>query len=155
MMRTNFLWVLIGVLLLGISLTLSHRFPHWLQASSDIRLSSDPACALQSAPCATVLPGGGRIELDITPRPLLPASPLRVEVRVEGFQPAAMAIEFTGVEMNMGLNRAELERHPAGRFHAMVSLPVCTAGRMLWQATLIFDGPAGRLAVPFRFHAPP
>lgn len=146
---------LIVFLALTILVVLGQRFGPSLLAPGETSLAVDPACNLQQGPCAASLPEGGRLELSITPRPLLPLKPLTVEVAITGPRPQQVEIEFTGVEMSMGLNRVVLVGGADGRFGGTANLPVCTTGRMLWQATVRIDSGGRQFALPFRFYSPP
>ncbi len=108
------------------------------------------ACDLNAQPCAAELPGGGRVELSITPRPIPLLKPLQVNARLVGVAAEAIDIDFAGVAMDMGENRLRLVADGHGNFSATAMLPVCVSGRMTWQATLLIAGVAAR----FRFAAP-
>lgn len=111
----------------------------------------DTACSLQNGPCASDLPGGGRIELAIAPRPIPLLQPLNLSVKVQGMKARAVEVDFTGVDMNMGYNRPKLQREGSGLFSGQTTLPVCITGRMEWQAVVVVSGDKGKVAAPFRF----
>lgn len=142
------LWLLIGVLTLAILSVLAQR----LQAPDTVRLSE---CDLQQGVCTADLGQGRRVALSMTPRPLLPARPLQIEVSVEGMAARQVDIEFSGVDMNMGLNQVSLAAAAPGSFLGQASLPVCTTGRMLWQANLRIVATDTTQTVGFRFFSPP
>jgi hypothetical protein len=96
------------------------------------------------------LPGGGRIELSITPRPIPFLQTLRVEVTVSGVEPGKVEVDFAGESMNMGYNRSEFPAAGAGRYVGAAALPVCVSGSMTWVATVIIETDRQRIAVPYR-----
>lgn len=124
-----------------------------------LRPSSDLAaplsdCDLNFGPCRAGLPGGGTVELSLSPRPVPALAPLQLEVKTEGVAADRVEVDLAGVDMNMGYNRPLLT--PAGepgRFLGPASLPVCTTGAMTWQATVLIQSGGKSLAVPFRFRS--
>lgn len=125
----------------------------WLSPppATTVSAALDTACDLHAGPCASAIPGGGRIELSIEPRPIPLLRPLRLAVKVEGMEAGKVEIDFTGVDMNMGYNRPELKRENGNRFTGQATLPVCITGRMAWQATVMATTDKIRVAAPFRF----
>lgn len=110
-------------------------------------------CRLDREVCSATLPDGGRVELALEPRPVPKAAPMRVILMVRGAQPAQAAIEFRGVEMNMGVHRLPLAAGGDGRFSADTTLPVCVTGRMLWQASVDLEFGRRVMTIPFRFES--
>jgi len=108
-------------------------------------------CDLHQGACSSALPGGGRISLSIAPREIRPMTPLELEVRLEGVEASAVSIDFVGVSMDMGLNRAGLRQTAPGRFTGQGMLPVCVRRRMIWDGRVLAETPRGRLAAAFRF----
>ena len=111
-------------------------------------------CDLNAQTCAAELPGGGRIALSITPRPIPVVKPLQVRAHLSGIAVDKLEIDFAGVSMDMGYQRQQLVADGHGSFSGEAMLPVCVTGRMTWQATLLIDSGRQRFAVPFRFAAP-
>ncbi|BCB27965.1 hypothetical protein SKTS_28510 [Sulfurimicrobium lacus] len=111
----------------------------------------DTTCDLQAGPCSSAIPGGGRIELAIAPRPIPLLQPLRLNVKVQGMEARAVEVDLTGVDMNMGFNRPKLQRDGSGQFSGQTTLPVCITGRMAWQAVVVVTGDKAKVAAPFRF----
>jgi hypothetical protein len=77
--------------------------------------------------------------------------PLHLEVVVEGAEASDVELDFRGVDMNMGLNRARLHGESDGVFEGEGMLPVCASGRMLWEARVLLQTERGLVAAPFRF----
>ncbi len=125
----------------------------WLRPNpaNTVSAALNTSCDLHAGPCTSTLPGGGRIELSIEPRPIPLLRPLSLAVRVEGLDARRVEIDFTGVDMNMGYNRPELKRENGNRFTGQATLPVCITGRMAWQAMVLVTTNDIRAAAPFRF----
>lgn len=128
-----------------------HRFSPLLLPKADLTANVEPGCDLQRRACPASLPGGGRIELSITPRPIAFLQPLRIEVTTERIEAASVTVDFAGESMNMGYNRSELKAVAPGRHTGEASLPVCVTGAMTWIATVIIETDRQRIAVPYRF----
>lgn len=120
----------------------------------DINLNIDPECALNDAACKTTLANSGTMNFSINPRPILGASPLSFEFSVENIQVQAAVLVLTGVSMNMGSYRFELEPEGDGVYVAEGNLPVCVRNQMLWQAEVWLNTlEQGLMKVPYRFTA--
>jgi hypothetical protein len=130
---------------------IGHQMSPLLLPKADATGIVEPGCDLQRKACPATLPGGGRIELSITPRPIPFLQALRVEVTIVGIEPRKVEVDFAGESMNMGYNRSELTAHDSGRYGGEVSLPVCVSGGMTWVATVIVETDGERIAVPYRF----
>ncbi len=114
-------------------------------------LAPEPGCDLRSGPCGAVLPDGRRLELAVRPRSLPLMEPLTLTVTVPGPLAAEPAVTVTGVNMDMGVQRADLEPAGEGVYQGQVVLPICSSRRMEWQARVGLATAAGPVAVPFRF----
>jgi hypothetical protein len=111
----------------------------------------DPACDLRLGPCSASFPGGGELSFEIRPRAIPVLAPLALNVEVRGLESGVVQVDFSGVDMNMGLNRVNLEQAGVGRFEGEGMLPTCVRNRMAWEAKVFVETPAGLLAAPFRF----
>lgn len=118
---------------------------------ADLTIAPEAGCDLHRQACAARLPDGGRMELSILPRPIPLVTTLQVEVKTMGYAADRVAVDFAGVDMNMGLNRPQLAMTGAGTFRGEAALPVCVTGNMQWQATVIVESGRSRVAIPFRF----
>lgn len=119
-------------------------------------VKAEPAagCDLGRAPCAADVPGGGRIELSVEPRPIPVLKPLSLTVRVEGLQASAAEVDLTGVDMPMpAFSPARLTEDGPQRFSGTAILPACTQTRMTWQASVLVRADSGEILAPFRFEA--
>lgn len=119
--------------------------------------AASPACDLNAAPCAVTLADGGAGQLEISPRPIPVTQTLQVVWREPAGQagaalPEAVDLQFEGVEMDMGFNRARLTRQADGSYAGNAMLPVCMTGSMRWRAR-VERGPQ-RDAASIEFTAP-
>lgn len=110
-------------------------------------------CRLDRQTCSTALPEGGVLEMTLEPRPVPSSAPVQVSVVLRGLQPDKVAVDFQGVEMNMGLHRLHLADRGGGRYAGETTLPVCVTGKMVWQATARLEVGRKDLAIPFRFES--
>lgn len=125
----------------------------WLvpNPEASVTASLDPACDLHAGPCRVDIPGGGRIELSIEPRPIPLLRPLKLAVKTQGLDARQVEVDFTGMDMNMGFNRPQLKREGDERYVGETVLPVCITGRMTWQAAVMVTTPGVKAIAPFRF----
>ena len=142
------------ILALAIVAVVGYKYSPLLLPKADLTLAPVAGCVLQKQACHAEVPGGGRIELDIAPRPIPVIRPMRVAVAISGLTANQVEIDFTGVTMNMGLNRQTLAANGNGGFTGEATIPVCITGRMAWRATLVVETDRQRIAVPFLFEAP-
>ena len=145
------LWGIVGLLAAALAITAAVKLSPQLNPPQKINLPLDPACDLHQGPCAALLPGGGRLEFSLEPRPIPVLKPLRLEVRATGFKADSMEVDFAGVDMKMAFNRPRLGPGKDGLFTGQTSLPVCVRDKMSWQATVLVESSGKQIAVPFRF----
>lgn len=151
-MNTRQLVATIAALMVAISAAVGAKL--WLGNPPPLPIVSAPlntSCDLHAGPCSSVVPGGGKIELSIEPRPIPLLRPLNLVVKTQGLEAHRVEIDFIGVDMNMGFNRPELKREKDNRFAGQATLPVCITGRMEWQATVLVTSDNITAAAPFRF----
>lgn len=149
MTKKNFydLAIVALVAVLGI---LGYYLAPLLQPKSDITTPLVD-CNLNSGPCRSPLPGGGQLEFVIAPQPIRPLKTLELKATISGSPARKLEVDFTGVDMKMGFNRPILNEIGPGKFSGQASLPVCTTGKMQWQATVLVDTGRQLIALPFRF----
>lgn len=140
--------ILAALVAVGIA---GYRFSPLLMPSADVVATPDAGCDLHRQACGATLPGGGRLQLSISPRPIPMVKPLEIEVQVSGIEPDKVEVDFAGVAMNMGYNRPLLAPAGAGRYAGSANLPVCITGSMAWQATVLVTAGRKKISVPFRF----
>ena len=150
-MNKKILIDIIGGLLIVLIVVVGYKLSPLLLPQSDLSITPDPACDLQKQACSVALPNGGKVFFSVNTQPIPLVKPFEAKVEVQGAEAKNVAIDFAGVDMDMGFNRPQLAEKTAGVFIAEVSLPVCVTGQMTWQATVLLDTPDARVAIPFRF----
>ncbi|MDP2823199.1 MAG: hypothetical protein Q8O52_11080 [Sulfuritalea sp.] len=148
--KSNWLSLAMIVALIAIAVV-GHRYSPLLLPKADLTGMVEPGCDLQQRACTASLPGGGRVELSITPRPITFLQPLHLEVATGGIEARKVDVDFAGASMNMGYNRSELAAAGPGRHAGEASLPVCVSGGMTWVATVLVETDRQRIAVPYSF----
>ncbi len=141
----------IAALVLAIGAAVGARL--WLVPNPEASITAplNPACDLHAGPCSSDIPGGGRIELSIEPRPIPLLRPLRLVVKTQGLDTRQVEVDFTGTDMNMGYNRPQLKQDGEHLFIGETVLPVCITGHMTWQAAVVVTTPKLKAIAPFRF----
>lgn len=142
--------IVLALLLIGAA---GYKYSPLLIPKTDLTVMPDPGCDLHVGPCIAHVPTGGQVRLALLPRPVRVSAPLDLEIQIEGLLAQQIEVDFTGVGMNMGLNRPRLSPTGGGRFTGQTTLPVCITGRMAWVATVLIDAGSSRIAIPFRFEA--
>lgn len=145
----------IGILLIALVVVVGYKLSPILLPKADVTVQPEAACNLNQQTCAAVLPGGGRVEVSSSVHPVPLVKPFEVQVAVSGLAPSRVEVDFAGVDMNMGLNRPQLQDRGNGRFVAEVTLPVCITGRMDWQVTVLIESGNQRIAIPYRLPGVP
>ena len=154
MLRRYGIWLLLPVAVLGgFALARLLGPPGTLPPAQRLPVVAD--CVLSASECRAALPGGGEVRLEITPRPIRLMQPLQVTARVAGQQPVALWVDIVGINMEMGLNRAQLLPSQAANGYGVwagdLLLPLCAERRMQWEARLMLEDADGRWELPFRF----
>ena len=152
-MKKKILMDVIGILLIALVVVVGYNLSPLLLPRADVVIQPDPACDLQRQACAVTLPAGGSAELAMTPRPIPMAMPFEVQVTTGGFVATRVEVDFSGIDMNMGLNRPQLTPRAGGSFAGQATLPVCITGTMDWQATVLIETGGERIAIPYRFRS--
>ena len=145
------LWGIIVLLAAALAITAAAKLSPLLNPPQEISLPLNTACDLHQGPCAALLPGGGRLEFSLEPRPIPVLKPLKLQVRATGFKAGSMEVDFAGVDMKMAFNRPHLVPGKDGLFTGEATLPVCVRDQMAWQATVLVESDGKRIVVPFRF----
>ncbi|MFT3849974.1 MAG: hypothetical protein QM739_15260 [Propionivibrio sp.] len=108
------------------------------------------ACDPALGDCTATLPGGGKIELSFSPRPIRPLQAFEARLTVRDAEVRSAEIDFEGTTMKMGYHRPRFDL-VNGSYRAEAILPVCLTGTMQWTATVLLDTPAQTIAIPFHF----
>lgn len=143
-------WVALG-LAFAILLVIGYRLRPLLIPTPDMVAPLDPSCDLRAGPCDLAVPGGGRVTFEILPVGIPVVTPLALKVQVDDRVVSTVAVDFVGVDMDMGYNRVALAVVGSGTFAGSGMLPICVRERMTWEARVLLDTPSGLVAAPFRF----
>jgi len=125
---------------------------HWLPRTV-VPLPLVTDCRLDRQICSVALPGNGRLEVGLGPRPISTITPIQVSVSIDGLSVDHVKMDFQGVDMNMGRFQLPLLSDGNGRFRGETTLPVCVTGQMVWQATVLIESGLKNISVPFRFES--
>lgn len=141
--------ILLALIVLGAT---GYKLAPLLTPQTDVSLPMS-TCDLGQTPCTIALPGGGQVEVAISPHPIPSLKPLKFLAIASGAEVRKIEMDFTGVDMKMGYNRPLLENLGDGRFSGQASLPVCITGKMPWEVTVLIESGRTVIAAPFRFEA--
>lgn len=149
--RVSSFWMVVAILgLCTLALALYRVWPIVFPMISQ-PFPADPACDLRVGACRTVVAPGQSIILELQPRDIPVLQPLEVTVSLEGLNAHQIAVDFAGVDMNMGFNRIELSGHDQGRYQGVATLPMCVRSRMDWEARVLAETDRGLIAAAYRF----
>jgi hypothetical protein len=127
------------------------RLWQWQQPPQIVSGAVAHDCDLNRAPCEASFPGGGRLRISVSPRPIPLITPVTVEVQLFGLHAEAVQIDLNSPDMNMGYNRHQLARKSGERFVGHTLLPVCIRDRMTWQLQATARTAEGPLGAIFQF----
>jgi hypothetical protein len=144
-------WVILVVLAAVILGVTALQLKRLLVAEPNLLAAADPACDLSVGPCTARFPGDGEVTLSVEPRGIPVLRPLVVAVATRGLTVSGVAVDFAGVDMNMGYNRPSLTPAGPGLYRGEGMLPICAGGPMDWEARVLLTTERGLLAAPFRF----
>lgn len=148
---TSLLWAVAGLLLVAVVAVALHKVWPLLNPTLAEIAPLDPSCDLRAGPCNARFAGGGSVRFAIEPQSIPVVTPLRLVVQTTDFDVRAVEVDFAGVDMNMGYNRAGLDSVGPGLYEGQGTLPVCVRARMEWEARVLLHTADGILAAPFRF----
>ncbi len=143
--------ILVALLLASVAAVAIYTAWPLLFPTVAVRAPLDLKCDLRDAPCSVVFPDGARVTFSIKPETIPVVAPLRFEVVVQGMEADGVVVDFVGVDMNMGFNRAHLNKGETGRFAGDGMLPVCVRDVMEWEARVLIATADGLMEAPFRF----
>ena len=72
---------ILGIILIAV---IGYKLSPLLLPKADVSATVEPGCDLHRRACAAQVPGGGRIELSIAPRPIPMVTPLQVDLTHAG-----------------------------------------------------------------------
>ncbi len=132
-----------NIVLLVVLATVSYAAAYlWTQPSTEtvLRAVQSAGCDLHQNACTATFDDGRVIQLELEPKAVSPAEPVRLFVETTGFAADSVTVEFAGVDMNMGTIETELLDTGASSFTGDSILPVCIRRTMTWQAKVTARG---------------
>ena len=142
--------LIVLALILAIVGVAAHKLWPLVFLQHDTALAAQ-VCNPASERCAASLPDGGQLVFSISPAPIRPLKTLELSVLLERQNGVErVEVDFSGVEMPMGINRSALTRD-GERYTGQALLPMCITDRMTWAATVLLTRNGRTLAVPFHF----
>ena len=150
--RTALLWLLASLLAVTAVGVAVYKVWPMLYPQTGERAALNPACDLRASACNVRFASGGQVTLDIRPRGIPVAQPLKIDVQLQGIPtPLRVELDLSGLDMDMGYNRIALKSTDAqGRFAGAGMLPVCVRDQMSWEARVLIYLPDAIIAAPFR-----
>ncbi len=147
----SLLWSVAALLLIALIAVTGYKYREHIRSTIIASAPLDSTCMLNTQRCSTTLPGGSSASLDITPHPIVAATPMQLSLTLEGIEAEKVEIHFRGESMNMGLSQFILTHQGGGEFSGEAVLPVCVRNSMIWIADVLVATPQGKIAFPFRF----
>jgi hypothetical protein len=147
------LWTGVAIFIFVGLLALSYFYKTQKKLTSASLIPSNTACDLRKGGCTVVLAMGGKVHFSMMPASLPLLKPIALHVDTEGFDVSSVLVDFEGVGMDMGPNKAQLiAQQTATQFKGKTIFPACSHQKMEWQANVLLTTKQGVIKVPFRFH---
>ena len=127
-MQTKLAFLFVVLVLVAGGLT------RWLLAPEEV-MSTEVRCDLSKGQCQIVT-AEGDISVSVTPSPIGVMSKHQIQVSTQKSFFVPEALDVTGLEMEMGLTRAEFRSVSVQSSSATLILPICTQNEMHWQFLL-------------------
>jgi hypothetical protein len=150
-MKHGVLWSLIGLLLLAVCGVALYRVWPMLHPDIALQIPADPACDLRAGPCVSAVGDEASVSFSIEPKEIPLVKPLQLRVKLQGITASNIAVDFSGVDMDMGFNRVRLEAAGEGVFAGKGMLPVCVRDAMEWEVKVLISSQQGLSSVAYRF----
>ena len=159
------IWQFVFLFLLALSFIVAQRYGNELLKlvtdSSEARQVTPPPCNLNRERCQVFITTAAASEspwlFSITPHPIPVSAPLILTLsppeRLEQ-APAAVWVDLTGDDMDMGLIRISLQKNADGNWTGTGSIPVCVTGTMRWRARLHLQMAQASVQADWLFTAP-
>ena len=143
---------IIALVVLLLLAFVANHFKQILMPPVTIQVAIDTQCDLRKSACRSILPEGGEVIFEITPKTLPVLKPLSLNLRTKGFEASEVQVNLVGVNMDMGINLTTLTKNTSNTFIGTTQIPACMHDKMLWEAQVILQTPSAKINVPFRFY---
>lgn len=147
----KWLWIITLLLFVAIAIIAGYKYRYSQQKLPVIKAPLRTSCDLHKTACSVAVAKVGTVTLNITPHPIAVVTPLQITVQADIKGIRHVAVDFRGVDMDMGFNRFELKGTKAGTFEGEGMLPVCVRSRMTWEARVLIQQADDIISVPYRF----
>lgn len=107
-------------------------------------------CNLHQQAC-TATQGNQSVTLDIHPKPISVAKPLKVSVTLQNLPAKRVELDISGINMYMGYNRVSLDPVGENRWQGDSMLAFCTNDAMEWQVSVLVTQSDGKV-IQFPFY---
>jgi hypothetical protein len=149
--KANYKGSVIAITLLLILFFSAYYFKDILLPKVNVTLTADTRCNLQQGTCSLLIDTGKTVSFSITPKHIPVLKDLSLTVLTQGINANAVSISFVGVNMDMGLNHVQLTQVDKAHWQGIGQIPICSHGKMLWEAQVILHTPQGVIKAPFQF----
>ncbi len=145
----------IGILLLS---TISFGGYHlaYPPELTTVKLPTVEGCLLQHETCQSSLPGGGKIEFDVSPKTPSPTETLYLTAKFIDNNPDSVRVSFEGETMKMGYLEYDLLQKQQNsndvQFSGKGGLSICIRGVMNWIVPVNVRIENTIYQVPFKFN---
>lgn len=109
------------------------------------------ACELDHAADCTTQTRWGPVSIELSPRPVQPLRPAHVVVRFTRPNAAKATLDLTGMDMDMGPNRAPMKRLDERTLTGDFTPPVCLTGTMRWRLDIRLSDDQSSETLPLAF----
>jgi hypothetical protein len=149
--KANYKGSVIAITLLLILFFSAYYFKDILLPKANVTLALGTDCNLQYETCSLQIDTSKTVSFSITPKSIPVLKDLSLTVLIQGINANAVSISFVGVNMDMGLNHVQLTRVDKAHWQGIGQIPICSHGKMLWEAQVILHTPQGVIKAPFQF----
>jgi len=149
--RTSLMLAISGLLIIILLLVGYYKVEIARKNTILARIDPDKSCDLQKTACTLLLPGDGKVTLNIQPKPIPLVQNFSIQVNTQAINTELVSVDFKGTSMNMGPNNVTLKASSANKFSGTGMLPVCIRNSMQWQADVYIQTSDGIVVAPFIF----
>jgi hypothetical protein len=108
-------------------------------------------CDLHKEACSVTLKDGSVVTLSISPRPIPLMKPITLHVETKNIGLEKLDLKVFATNMNMGLIEKPIKRVKKDNYKAVITLPTCIVGGMIWNVNIIANKPSKSVGAVFEF----
>lgn len=156
-MTAKNLWWIVAALTLVVIALWGSKYRSELATPKVIETATLQAtCDLRKGQCIASFANGETISLEMTPKSIPLLKPLALTIKLNEVSSPIniekIQVDFVGIGMDMGFNRATLKLTQPQLYQGQAVLPICTQHHMDWEARVLIHSAAGIKAAIFPFH---